>query len=353
MIAEDILRVTEAIVDSAFLRVCPAEEAIRWLKGKRATSDENPIIRADNAYQEAILAARNDPYIDFGIARYGTSKAAREVYKRGDVDLRCTFLAHFPNGGFHWISDRFELDDTLPGGLEELSALMKNETLSDELFIQFFERKKLFEKLDDVTFQNLVIAVGGNPRLQKPYYSTQMDGWAEHSYHKVFLCAWNLTVTAPNEASWANTLYHLLYRCQFPISFDAIEVIKRWRLPPKGEDKEYDAGFYLRRRLADTLKADEALVRSEDRALRESFYSRFNPANFKNWRKFYDVDGEHFLNAALDNSFLWQTREHRRALSELCWAHPDPRSNMDMPNMYNAYAERNENKHPEWFADDR
>jgi hypothetical protein len=91
----------QTIIDAKFLSLCTAPEAVAWLKEKRQKIKRlNSLAREDFTCQEETLAARKDPYIDFGLARYGTSKAGKHVYARDDEAIRLTFLAHFPNGGF-------------------------------------------------------------------------------------------------------------------------------------------------------------------------------------------------------------------------------------------------------------
>jgi hypothetical protein len=344
---------TEQIVDAKFLSVCPPTEAVQWLRAARSSSigGLNSLSRKDYSHQEQTLADRNDPYIDFGLARYGTSEAAGKiVYARGDLGIRCAYLAHFPGGGFGW-RDNFELASSPPQELEELRALVKNPSLADETFKMCFERRGVFETLTDEAFQSVLVAVSDNERLMTPYDDKYMDGYADYSYHGVFEAAWKLTLTTPVTAKWSGVLYHLLYRCLPPHSFDAVAAIKHWYFPPTNEGEIRDYGLHLRSRLADLLKADDALLlESKDAALRTSFYRRFDPGVFRRWPDFVS-DAEYFLDNALHNNFLWRSRELRGVLSKLCWDHPDPRSNLEMPNAYNAVEERMLKEHPEWFDD--
>ena len=226
---------------------------------------------------------RNDPYIDFGLARFGTSEAAgRMVFTRGDLGIRCAYLAHFPGGGFSW-RDNFELASSPPQELEELCALVRNPSLADETFKGCFERRGVFENLTDEAFQSVLVAVSDNERLMTPYDDKYLDGYADYSYHSVFEAAWKLTLIAPVTAKWSAVLYHLLYNCLPPHSFDAIAAMKRWYFPPTKEGETRDYGFHLRSRLADVLKADDALSKSKDAALRTSFYRRFDPGVYRRW----------------------------------------------------------------------
>jgi hypothetical protein len=344
----------KAIIEAKFLSVCTASEAVGWLKEKRQGMKKlNSLARDDYSYEEATLAARNDPYIDFGLARYGTSdNGCKDVYQRGDDAIKATFLASFPNGGFAIIPNEFELGDEPPRTVAELCALVNNPSLSDELFRQCFQRTKLFEHLNEEDFQSVLVTAADNPRLMTPYDDTFMDGYRDYSYHSVFSSAWKLTQTMPNTMRWASVLYHLLYRCQPPVRFDVVPVLARWYFKPEKDDDQRNIGFYLRSRLADLLKADDALLRSQDPALRESFYKRFQPRQYPQWPKFAQADTEYFLDSAVHNNNLWVSRELREVLSQLCWAHPDPNSSMEMPNRYNGMEARMRVEYPRWFEDE-
>jgi hypothetical protein len=344
----------KAIIDAKFLSVCTASEAVGWLEEKRQGIKKlNSLALDDYGHEEAVLAARNDPFIDFGLARYGTSaNGCKNVYQRGDDAIKVTFLASFPNGGFASIFGKFGLADEPPHTVEELCALVTNPSLSDEILRQCFERKKLFEHLNEEDFQSVLVIAADNPRLMTPYDDTFMDGYSDYSYHSVFSAAWKLTETMPNTMRWASALYHLLYRCQPPIGFDVAPVLARWYFKPEKDDDQRNIGFYLRSRLADLLSADDELLKSQDPALRESFYKRFQPRQYPQWPKFAQADTEYFLDSAVLNKNLWVSRELREVLSQLCWAHPDPHSSMEMPNRYNGMEARLRAEYPRWFEDE-
>jgi hypothetical protein len=169
----------------------------------------------ENKHEEETLAARNDPYIDFGLARYGwCAKACKQVYERGDHAIKYTFLAHFPNGGFHpYYENAFKLADQLPNGAEELQAVMMNPSLADKIFTDLFEQKGPFANLTEQSFKDVLHCAGDNPRLSTPYDDSFLDGWSDYSYHSVFNTAWGLTATVPNTHDWADVLERLLRNC--------------------------------------------------------------------------------------------------------------------------------------------
>ena len=81
--------------------------------------------------------------------------------------------------------------------------------------------------------------------------------------------------------------------------------------------------------------------------MRASFYRRFDPRRQPSWQR----DGEAFLYAALRNTLIWKSESDRETLSQLCWDHPDPRSNMNMPNPFRGMEEGMRTEHPDWFSD--
>jgi hypothetical protein len=205
----------KALLDTALLRACPAEEAVRWLIAKRNDAAASPhLLRGENEQQEETLFTRNDAYVDYALARYGLSeRVARELYKNGDAASRCTILAHRLGGGFGWFGNTFALAETSPSTLEELCALATNPTMIDGLYTNLLERKPPFDELDDAGFESVLMAFSENPRLSTPYDDKQFDGYADYTYHKVFTAAWNLACTVPATPRWASVLGYVLGRC--------------------------------------------------------------------------------------------------------------------------------------------
>ena len=345
----------EAIIDGKFLSVCPVTEAVAWLKEKRGGKSKlTSLSHPDSASsQETVLAERDDPYIDFGLARYGTSEACKPVYERGDLGIKCTFLAHFPNGGYalSFQGFFFKLSATQPSEVNELCALVTNPTLADRIFEDCFEKKGAFASLSEENYQMVLASVADNRRLMTPYDETYFDGYSRFSYHQVFHQAWNLAARVPNTVDWANILYNLTYRCLPPLGFDPMPIFPRWHFEVKEGSDHKNSGFFLRSRLADVLEPNDILLKSTDPALRDSFYRRFRPEKYPHWDQFAkDVDN--FLDAAVTNQNIWRKDEHRTILSHLCWDHPDPLSSMDKPNSYRGQDSRFRKEHPEWFADE-
>ena len=268
--------------------------------------------------------------------------------------MRCTILAHTPNGGFDSIGSEFVVAMPAPDNLAKLLALVSNPNLDDKLFEACFERSGLFAHVSDDHYRSLLFALGDNPRLARPYDDRWLDGWSDYSYHRVFTAAWHLTTSLPATKQWAVAFSHLK-SCLAPTNFDAVAALSRWYIDDAPDNSTnppvLQYGLYLRTRIANILKPDDALLNSSDPALRASFYRRFDPAQNPDWEKFAKGDGEVFLEAALMNSSIWKSDVDRERLSRLCWDHPDPKSNMDMPNFFNAREHIIRSDHPDWFSD--
>jgi hypothetical protein len=351
---------------AAYLASCSPDAAYTWLKDS-APADRREqraiFMRPNNKLLEYILLRRSHPLIDLGLASFGCSQSVvKRVYKRGGSAIRCAAWSNPNNSGGVWGPAGIWCDQATLAELvtqapvKQLEAFAHNPGLSDDVLCDLVSRSKIFAELSEHRYITALIALGDNLRLHEAYENRHLDGYADYSYHRVFGAAWELTLTAPTTQLWASVLYELLRRCQRSPGFDkkAGEAIERWRIdtPAKDGERHFWPGnsFYLRHIIAGQMPIDENLKTSTDPALRRSFYARFDPARFKDWQSWLEVDGESFVDAAISNEKLWQTEELRHALSRLCWAVPDPSSNMDAPNMFNGMEERMERQHPEWFA---
>jgi hypothetical protein len=232
-----------------------------------------------------------------------------------------------------------------------LEALIKNEFLDDEFFEQLLKRIEPFDDVPDSKFRQFLVWLGENPRMSKPCDERTLDGWAEYSHNRVFALAWELAKTLPTEPVYARDLSSLLSRTEVPVDFEsAHEAIERWRLPSEARGSAQDtSSYWLRNRLADALEPDDRLLNSNDLALRDSFYRRFDPHKYKNWPKFIEKDGTLAFDAMVNNDSLWRSGKFRYWLRKLAWIIPDPNSLMDAPKTYQAVEKGYRKRHPKWF----
>ena len=198
----------------------------------------------------------------------------------------------------------------------------------------FIRRENEFSEITERRYIRALRALADNPRLGTAYSDTRpMDGWAEHTYNKVFDEVWGLTLTQPVDQKWAEILAPLIRNCSPPVGFDVNAAITRWRIDlPKMDTKMFywpGSSFHLRTHIADALPPDDVLKDADDFARRLSFYRRLDPARYPTWpdlvaRDFNSWDPEQAAYDVLLNKHLWRKAKQRNRLGELCWAVPDP-----------------------------
>ncbi|RWN99363.1 hypothetical protein [Mesorhizobium sp.] len=349
----------KGIVEKRFLEVCTPEMAFAWLRDQPPVKDfyrhqYSRLGAADG--QEKVLLDRQEALIDYGLARYGRSREVTEaLYARLGQSDRCVMRAcHVSGGGPETFNIGEEISSTVQG---EMECWVTNPNIGDDAFLDLFNRQGVFEKATDEQWMQLLAWAGSNPRLATAYDdSGYLDGWDEYSYRKVFHQAWQLTEKVPATQEWAGTLNVLLQNL-VPAAhdLDVAGVLERWRIDdPENESKPWHSqsrSWYLRTCIARLEEATSAQLSSGDAAVRASFYGRFDPHSFPKWQTFIDRDGEVFFQYAVMNNMLWRSWDDRQQLSEISWAVPDPRSNMDAPNLFRAVEQRMRAEHPDWFEE--
>jgi hypothetical protein len=188
---------TNSLIEGKYLSVCSPEMAYQWLRSRTPDTSvyrNAPCIgvSGDHDHYETILLERNDPLIDFGLARYGWSiEVAKKLYERLDHAAKCAMRAyHLSQGG---PAEPFlEMDVSNEESLRELIAWIYNPYHGDDFFDDLFNKTGVFERLADDSYLTLIYLAGRNKRLSTPYESLSLDGWDEYRYHEVFHQAWKL-----------------------------------------------------------------------------------------------------------------------------------------------------------------
>lgn len=357
-------------IQASYLAKCSPQAAYEWLKETKFVGNKSELtskivcLEYNRQFWEYVLSKRREPLIDQGLAEFGKwSKILMKVYLKGDKALKYAALSNpFAFGGI-WSWDRLNEDKIIrklvsSGKCFELEALISNEGLNDEILESFLEKTGPFKTLKKDTYLHLLVKLGKNKRMQTSTESAlpnEYDGWTEAQYSHVFKVAWGLTKTLPVNNNYALALHSLLENAPKPYELKNLrETIKRWKKTVGGKkdpNKDTNSGFHwLRSRLADLLPADEALSRSRDFALRNSFYRRFSPSKFEGWEKFFDKDKDNFLSNAVGNENLYTNEENRRKLVDLIFK---SKSSWDIYKSWYDYREEEYRKEqPEWFKDE-
>lgn len=347
-------------IEIGYLAKALPEAVVEWLKVNWQEPEEG--IYGDmwrheddgRRLLEYVLYRRNDPFIDYGLARYGFSlNVIQRVYDRGDETARLAAIGN-PNGNTHLKQAK---DILINGKYRAVNLLLQNKYLAGGFINNLFNRKESFSDIDDDRFLLILTAIKGNERLNRPYKSLYLDGFDDYQYHKAFSAAWELTKSVPVSQRWAVVLWELLANCQKPVGFEELEeTIQRWRIdkPTDGEVEwfERSPSFSVRALLGSLSENDENLMNSDDPAMRVAFYRKFKPYKYKDWSDYLERDGGEFVNAALSNDNLWRSEKYREQLSQACWDVPDPNHTMDVPNDYRGREAFYRERHPDWFADE-
>jgi hypothetical protein len=349
-------------LDARFLAVCTPQMAYDWL----AAQPKPNLFRSrggelfgglfggvfdPTAEAEHTLFLREDPFIDYALARFGQSaRVAAMLYPRLSLEDRKVMRACHAAGG----GPLKPLLETSPDVVQELAFWVVNTNIGDDGLEHLFKKTGPFEKVEDAQYRALVELTGSNARLSMPYEREFMDGFDDYSYHKIFQLAWGMTATAPATQEWAGALYALLYQAIPHIhGLDLDAAIERWRIDDKPEETKKAHGmsnsWYLRALLG-KFKGDAGLA-SDDMAIRSGAYTVFDPQSHAEWQDFAKRDALVFFNAALENGAIWRNFGDRMRLSQIAW-NIDNNSSLDSPNAFKARQSFWKKKHPEWFEGD-
>jgi hypothetical protein len=354
----------EQKLNAAYLSACSPQAAYEWLKWsapKNNAEASRNLWSSDSKFEEYVLLRRFERLIDLGIARYGRdAKIVRRAFLRGNAGAR---IAAWSNISMHLFSPAgiWATKDDLQAllarkNIAEITAFATNPSLKGTTLEDLMLRKGDFSGLSDGIYAQVLYSLGNNPRMAEVYGDERsMDGYALVSHNKPFKVAWGLAALLPTDGVWPAILEHLLARCP-TASYkpeEAWQMIERWRLdtPKVPGEKQYYPGpsFRIRSRLADLLKADDSLLKSEDLALRLSYYRRFSLYKNKDWdddiRHEFDIGEKEPIYAAMENPELWVTSESREKLSELAWAAPDEHKLL-APNLFYGKLRAHREKNP-------
>ena len=379
----------KVLIAEAELLASPPERVFQWLAERamklRGKYDTAPI---DEDQLELSLLARNDHFIDIGLAQYSLrQRVGRELFLRFDVEatdrnkaLRLAVLAnrYLSRGGIWGLpKNLFVQDDAgLTGWLSradeaEISALFENPTVGDDFLQGFLSGKSTWGALDEGLRLVAIARLTLNPRIVATYDGI-MDGYAVYSHGLVFEAGWRLAETAPTSTVWAFVLgwfYEKLRRHAYSME-NPLAVARRWIPDPSDtEEAEREAndnkngyvGNHQRVRkclgelaLKKNSKLLPDLLSNNDLALRAAAYSAA-PLNPKQIFAAYDKDGPIAVQSAVSNKELWKRLNTREALKETCWkaVHDDKHSDLMPANLYNSVREQMFEMHKDWFNDEK
>lgn len=348
----------EEAVATAFLRACPPAEAVAWLRDRPTRESgfgEGLIWDGEQTAVERLLVERDDPYILYGIARYGRSiEVIEAIWPTLDHPLRMTARLHHPFANFlPELQDPSKVSDD---EFLELFTLALRTGLARPPMDAILGRQGAYAVLDDERYALVLERLGDNPRLTEPYDPRWLDGGADYLHHKPIQEAWELVFKLEPNQVFARALSGLLRKAQPPFKFDAMAALRRWSIDPPPDPNELyrvePSSCYLRYIFAMKLPLVPGMRDSDDLAIRWSYYIRFTPKGRDEIWSAYERDGRDFIDYALDNPNIWMSWVAREELNRICWEQVKAeRSDMTYHNNYRDAERRWKEKRPEWFGE--
>jgi hypothetical protein len=108
-------------------------------------------------------------------------------------------------------------------------SFASNFGITDHLLCLLISREGIFSRLDAISYQRDLIALGRNMRLKKPY-DGPLDGWAEFQYNEPIKKAWDLVNTSHVSEAMAWTLEEFLKKLPHDHRSPGVvmDMLKRW-----------------------------------------------------------------------------------------------------------------------------
>ena len=356
---------------------CSAAEAAAWLAGRPIDYSSvmgTPRTPAGSHLTEYILYRRRDPAIDLALAVHGRSRTVlSKLYARAGSSLRPVLAGNGSLFGGDTHGSRIPyrerdksqnlLWDIVRGGsLGELRAVCSNSDISSGFYGALITAWKPNDSwvLSEERFRRVVEFLADNPRVSQSREESRerhyLDGFADYTYSKFYVGAWELAATVPVTPAWGHALANLYRHLHRP--YDCLknveEVLARWTL--KVEEGRTDPYRDLRARIcAAFVKPTLDELRHDDPARRDAFLSTFDPED----RAFRDLDWNEFLTLdrywdinVYGNMKVWASAAGRANYRQLLWASSKADSDITRLGFFDERKDELQKQHPEWFADD-
>jgi hypothetical protein len=314
------------------------EAVFEWLKNNLPTKLNR--FGNDRNKLEVTLLRLNNPLIKMGLARFGLDKeVAKEIFATGEPLLRKAVISgpSISNHFRSWLDELNVVKSLLAENNKELLfSLLSSTYLPFSIFEDLYERRGDFKGLEDDFFMDLI---GSSLNSNFPYIFS--EGWVRAivdvgssfetegieldftDIYKRSQLAWGLFESLPTTSRAAAVLSGLSDRIlrAKPYKFDVLKNIQKWEAPASIEEDiqlEYFQG--CRTALGTLLEAEKLkdLCESEDSALRMSYYSAFRFEEPTELDKYNKRDGNLFIEAALNNAWLYRSLDFREALLDCC-----------------------------------
>ena len=316
---------------------------------------------------EESLLSRKEPLVKLGLALYGYEGATGiKLYKESDEFIKKAVLSgttiRTPIHSVSWLVSTGILSELLDlKNLDLLGKLLSNPNIDVKILVNLYQKEKIFNKVDDEFWLELLDKSFDNPILSTLYdnshYKQGSGDLNDYTYSSVFEAGWKLFEVLPVNDDSAYLLSYLGRKLvpRYSPPMNVTKVIERWKIHNTDNDYSYSL---CRTALANCIFDFETefknLKDSTDFALRKSYYRRFSPLKKEEVRELFEKDNNIFLESALENKILYRKKDIRHELFECCYDYKYPDHLMDSPHYlhtFERHVEQLSKAYPEWFED--
>lgn len=343
----------EEYVEARYLALCSPQAAYDWLSNlprpKPNGRDGKDVLyrlfsgsKDWSAGREATLLNRNDPLIDYALARWGLSAVvAEKLYPRLSTEDRMTMRAcHVAGGGPR---KPLEADGDQP--MQEAAFLLTNPYAPDDLLKLFFTRSGPFEKITDDQFGAMLKLTGSNTWLHQWEYLDDAPERAE-SYYPMIRTVWALSMSVPVDQNWADNIWHVLDKLSLTNFDQRDEAVERWRIEQPGKDQHHHASFHVRRLLS---RGQPDAMHSDDLAVRLGAYSVFHADKYPGWQEIVVRDGVLGGYNLINNTDLFVSAKNRDQMRDVVVQIARDANDNRVYQAFKDAEKKHRDKKPDWF----
>jgi len=386
----------------------PDDAALRWLKDNSYSDAPFLFSNPERELHKIVsfsFSRRRSKRVRLAVARYGSHiQTLNKLFKKGARSERLAVLSNSligpKNEGMLFSSDYVlsKADakvvlQNYQSSPREFSVFVSNPHIDREWLTSIISGWKKIEDLDKDGLLFLVHSLADNTIINSRRDETLMDGWAEHSFNKLNFALADLLQTVPVTIGWADVLSRMLENLYLSFVPDfEVDLIERWKDPEPTDDGERFYFTYLREQITRHLiihnhrseVKEKYPIDHGDSAVRKGFYSSLQPYELFeeiSWsrdfcyplfqhldnadlsesqqqfvdfcKKCFERDKNDFVESLILNENFWTTKEDRAFLRDIAWGlAEDPRSLMDVPNLYNARKQYHFEHNSSFFKDD-
>ena len=307
--------------DTKLLMNSSGEFVYNWFKSAGAV--EGFLEQDARKSVEMALLDRPEILVRLALAEFCISpEVGSKLYVESDEVLQRLLLAgpsiSDDNGlllGESWPASKGHLKSLLKSkDLKSLECLFSNPSIDRELLEQLFDKTEFFADIDEELWLDLIYFSSLNEILNNKFEGYDGEGWYYHN--RLFSKAWELFEKVPVSEKSRNVLVHLAPKLSGTADLKPQNLFTKWA------DQGGQSYASVRRIFADQIdvydKKFTGLLKSDDLALKQSYFRRFRAGSVDEIKDMFEQYGEDFLTEAVKNKELVRNDQYVDELSELC-----------------------------------